>query len=208
MKLILAQPFQRLWAGRDAFEAAEQLQGEVFRELEGRRTLRTEVEGAGYFVKIHRGIGWGEIFKNLFSAKLPVLGAGQEWRAIQRLHEVGVPTMTAVAYGERGSNPAQRASLIHSTFNVSKSAFTAPCRGMVTIKCGLMICACWLPAMEARRRRILFRTTAFPTRFVTVKPNLGSVSSLSGRVARIRSRPLHEAPCWRTAAKSPVRRRR
>lgn len=58
MKLILAQPFKRLWAGRDAFEAAEQLQGEVFRELEGRRTLRTEVEGAGYFVKIHRGIGW------------------------------------------------------------------------------------------------------------------------------------------------------
>ncbi len=27
----------------------------------GRRTLRTEVDGRGYFVKIHRGIGWGEI---------------------------------------------------------------------------------------------------------------------------------------------------
>src|SRR5690606_24501395 len=49
---------------------------------------------------------------NLFSAKLPVLGAGQEWRAIQRLHEVGVPTMTAVAYGERGSNPATQHSFI------------------------------------------------------------------------------------------------
>uniref|UniRef100_A0A1I7YB18 DUF885 domain-containing protein n=1 Tax=Steinernema glaseri TaxID=37863 RepID=A0A1I7YB18_9BILA len=73
----------RLWAGRDAFDAVEALQGEVYRELEGRRTLRTEVEGNGYFVKIHRGIGWGEIFKNLFTAKLPVLGAGQEWQAIQ-----------------------------------------------------------------------------------------------------------------------------
>jgi len=112
MKLILAEPFKRLWAGRDAFEAVEGLQGQVYRELEGRRTLRTEVEGRGYFVKIHRGIGWGEIFKNLLTAKLPVLGAGQEWQAVQRLHEVGVPTMTAVAYGERGSNPAAQHSFI------------------------------------------------------------------------------------------------
>ena len=44
--------------------------------------------------------------------QLPVLGAGQEWRAIQRLHQVGVPTMTAVAYGARGSNPAAQHSFI------------------------------------------------------------------------------------------------
>lgn len=112
MKLIVAEPFKTLWAGRDPFEAVEQLQGQVYRELEGRRTLRTEVGGRGFFVKIHRGIGWGEIVKNLSTAKLPVLGAGQEWRAIQRLHHVGVPTMTAVAYGERGSNPATQHSFI------------------------------------------------------------------------------------------------
>ena len=112
MKLMLAEPFKSLWAGQDAFTAVEALQGQVYRELEGRRTLRTEVQGRGYFVKIHRGIGWGEIIKNLLTAKLPVLGAGQEWRAIQRLTEAGVPTMTAVAYGERGSNPAAQHSFI------------------------------------------------------------------------------------------------
>ncbi|MDH4611903.1 lipopolysaccharide core heptose(I) kinase RfaP [Pseudomonas sp. BN102] len=112
MKLVLKEPFERLWAGRDAFTAVETLQGQVYRELEGRRTLRTEVEGRGYFVKIHRGIGWGEIAKNLLTAKAPVLGAGQEWTAIQRLHQAGVPTMTAVAFGERGSNPAQQHSFI------------------------------------------------------------------------------------------------
>ncbi|EIK54466.1 MAG: lipopolysaccharide core heptose(I) kinase RfaP [Pseudomonadaceae bacterium] len=111
-RLILAEPFKSLWAGRDAFAEVERLQGQVYRELEGRRTLRTEVDGRGYFVKIHRGIGWGEIVKNLLTAKAPVLGAGQEWRAIQRLHEVGVPTMTAVAYGERGVNPASQHSFI------------------------------------------------------------------------------------------------
>src|SRR5471030_3544317 len=112
MKLMLAEPFKSLWAGRDPFAEVEGLQGEVYRELEARRTLRTEVDGRGYFVKIHRGIGWGEIVKNLVTAKLPVLGAGQEWQAIQRLQEIGVPTMTAVAYGERGSNPADQHSFI------------------------------------------------------------------------------------------------
>jgi heptose I phosphotransferase len=112
MKLILAEPFKSLWAGRDAFHEVEGLQGEVYRELEARRTLRTEVAGKGFFVKIHRGIGWGEIFKNLLTAKLPVLGAGQEWRAIQRLQKAGVPTMTAVAYGEKGRNPADQHSFI------------------------------------------------------------------------------------------------
>ncbi|WP_455926375.1 lipopolysaccharide core heptose(I) kinase RfaP [Pseudomonas putida] len=112
MKLILAEPFKSLWAGRDPFEAVEALQGEVYRELEARRTLRTEVDGRGYFVKIHRGIGWGEIVKNLVTAKLPVLGAGQEWQAIERLQQVGVATMTGVAYGERNSNPADQHSFI------------------------------------------------------------------------------------------------
>ncbi len=112
MQLILAEPFKSLWRGKDVFAEVERLEGQVYRELEGRRTLRTEVDGRGYFVKIHRGIGWGEIVKNLLTAKAPVLGAGQEWRAIQRLHEAGVPTMTAVAYGERGANPASQHSFI------------------------------------------------------------------------------------------------
>ena len=112
MKLVLEEPFRSLWAGRDAFAAVEALQGEVFRELEARRTLRTEVAGRGYFVKIHRGVGWGEILKNWLTAKAPVLGAGQEWQAIQALQAAGVPTMTPVAYGEKGWSPAAQHSFI------------------------------------------------------------------------------------------------
>lgn len=54
MRLVLEEPFKRLWSGRDPFEAVEALQGKVYRELEGRRTLRTEVDGRGYFVKIQK----------------------------------------------------------------------------------------------------------------------------------------------------------
>lgn len=110
--LFLDEPFRSLWQGRDPFVAVEALQGEVFRELEARRTLRTEIDGQGYFVKIHRGVGWGEILKNLLSLRLPVLGAANEWQAIARLTELGVATMQAVAYGARGRNPARQHSFI------------------------------------------------------------------------------------------------
>ena len=108
----LAAPFAELWAGQDPFVAVEALQGKVFRELEGRRTLRADVAGRGYFVKIHRGIGWGEVFKNLFSLRLPVLGAENEWQASRRLTEAGVATLRAVAWGRRGWNPARQHSFI------------------------------------------------------------------------------------------------
>lgn len=108
----LEEPLRTLWAGQDPFAAAEALQGEVLRALEGRRTLRTEIAGRGYYVKIHRGIGWLEILKNLLSGRLPVLGAGNEWRALERLAALGVDTMRAVAFAERGSNPARRHSFI------------------------------------------------------------------------------------------------
>jgi heptose I phosphotransferase len=110
--LVLDEPFLSLWAGQDAFACVEALQGKVLRALEGRRTFRTEIGGRGYFVKIHRGVGWGEILKNLLSGRLPILGAANEWHAVQRLSILGVDTMRAVAFGERGSNPASRHSFL------------------------------------------------------------------------------------------------
>ena len=110
--LFLDEPFLSAWRGRDPFAAVEALEGEVFRELEARRTLRTEVAGRAYFVKIHRGVGWAEILKNLLSLRLPVLGASNEWRAILRLEELAVDTMHAVAFAQRGTNPATQHSFI------------------------------------------------------------------------------------------------
>ncbi len=108
----LAPPFDALWAGRDPHAAVEALQGQVFRELEARRTLRFEIAGRGYFVKIHRGVGWAEIVKNLVSLRAPVLGAGNEYRALRRLTEIGVASMTPVAFAERGVDPARQHSFI------------------------------------------------------------------------------------------------
>lgn len=110
--VFLEEPFTSAWEGRDPFVEVEKLEGLVYRELEARRTLRFEFSGRGYFVKIHRGVGWMEIIKNLLLLRLPVLGASNEWRALARLHELGVETMRAVAFGMRGRNPARQHSFI------------------------------------------------------------------------------------------------
>ena len=127
-RVWLAPPFDRLWAGRDPFDAVEALSGETYRELEARRTLRCEVEGHAYFVKIHRGVGWFEIVENLVRGRVPVLGAHNELAAIRRLEALGVATMTPVAFGERGANPATRRSFIVTEALAPTVALDEHCR--------------------------------------------------------------------------------
>ncbi len=105
--MIYLNPFfAAFWAGKDPFEEAFQLEGEVFRQVKTRRTFRFEAGGKSYFAKVHHGVGWREIFKNLIQFKVPVLSARNEYEAIRRLEELGVSTMRAAAFGERGRNPA------------------------------------------------------------------------------------------------------
>ncbi|WP_430517280.1 lipopolysaccharide kinase InaA family protein, partial [Escherichia coli] len=51
----LEEPLATLWRGKDAFAEVKKLNGEVFRELETRRTLRFELAGKSYFLKWHKG---------------------------------------------------------------------------------------------------------------------------------------------------------
>ena len=105
--------FRRLWPPpEDPFRRVAELAGEEFRKVKSRRTFRVELEGKGFFVKHHLGVGWGEIFKNWLMFKRPVLGALDEFNALRRLHELGVPTMTPAACGCRGTNPAKLESFL------------------------------------------------------------------------------------------------
>ena len=108
----LQEPFKQQWQGKDPFVEALKLDGEVFRALETRRTLRFEMMGKGYFLKYHHGTTLKEVLKNLISFRLPVLGADREWLAIHRLKSLGVDTMTGVAFGQKGLNPLRRTSFI------------------------------------------------------------------------------------------------
>lgn len=108
----LRDDFQQAWQGKDPQELLESMDGKVYRELEARRTFRFEMNGKGFFAKVHSGVGWGEIIENLLRFRLPVLGARNEWLALNKLQEIGIDTMTPVGFGETGKNPATQRSFL------------------------------------------------------------------------------------------------
>ncbi|MEQ8484525.1 MAG: lipopolysaccharide core heptose(I) kinase RfaP [Pseudomonadales bacterium] len=111
-RLFLRDDLARAWGPDRVFERVLALQGDVYRAVADRRTLRIEVAGRAYFVKVHTGAGWGEIAKNLLTGRLPVVGARNEYAACRHLEQAGVPAPTVAAFGERGWNPARRLSFV------------------------------------------------------------------------------------------------
>ena len=108
----LRADFAAAWQDQDPQQLLENMEGETYRALEARRTFRFELNGKGFFAKVHGGVGWLEIIENLIRLRAPVLGARNEWEALKRLHDIGVATMTPVAFGESGWNPATRRSFL------------------------------------------------------------------------------------------------
>ena len=94
----------------DVFAALSATEGEVYRRSARRRTSRVVIGDKTYFAKVHEGVGWREIAKNLLAGKRPVLGARHDFEASRRLRAEGVAVPEVAAFGERGVNPARRRS--------------------------------------------------------------------------------------------------
>ena len=103
---------QGLKQNKGFFDQIMQIKGKIFRALENRKTLQFEQSGKSYFVKQHFGVGWKEIVKNLLQLRLPIISAKNEWRAVLKLDSLNIPTLSLVAYGERGLNPAHKQSFM------------------------------------------------------------------------------------------------
>ena len=110
--LYLREDLAAAWRGEDPFERVARLEGEVFRDVAARRTLRFETAGRSYFVKMHSGVGWLEILKNLLVLRRPVIDASNEYQACLLLPRFGVATPAPAAFGIRGRSPASRQSFI------------------------------------------------------------------------------------------------
>ena len=110
--LNLADALQTAWKGKDIYDLLFKLEGQVYREKEGRRTFRFEMDGQSYFAKVFMGIGWKALLSCLLKFRKPIISAENEWRAIQKLSQLGIATMRLVGYGKRGYNPARRQSFI------------------------------------------------------------------------------------------------
>ena len=78
--LFVRDDLAAAWRGADPFEHLARVDGEVFRDVEARRTFRFEAGGRSYFAKVHSGVGWREILKNLLVLRLPVVDGGTKPR--------------------------------------------------------------------------------------------------------------------------------
>lgn len=152
--LILRPDLKKLFPGPETqvFDKVMSLEGETYRELASRRTLRIVLDGRGYFAKLHFGVGWREIFKNIIFLRLPVVGARTEWQAIQAFERLGVATMSIAGFGERGFNPAGRQSFL----------LTDELVGTISLE---DYCRCWPKVQPAPRlKRSIIAKVALMTR--------------------------------------------
>jgi heptose I phosphotransferase len=110
--IFLDKNIKDLFSEGDVYEIAKNLEGKIYREVANRTTKEFTHNGINYFIKYHGGVGWKEIFKNLFKLTLPTIGANREWKAINRLNELNISCPEAVAICSRGLNPANSESFL------------------------------------------------------------------------------------------------
>ena len=96
----------------NAFDWLMNVDGKVHRAVKNRRTVEFALGGRRYFIKAHRGAGWGEVMKNWANARPPVVSAEPEWRAIEALNRAGIATPRVSGKGLRGSAPAALESFV------------------------------------------------------------------------------------------------
>lgn len=88
------------------------MEGETYRDVAGRRTLRVQIGGRFYFLKLHYGVGWIEIVKNWMVAKRPVIGAENEYTVCRDLHALGIPAPIPAAYAASDNIVPTRRSFV------------------------------------------------------------------------------------------------
>ena len=92
MSIELDEELARHFPGDTAFDELMACEGEKFRHVKTRRTLKFERGGKNYFIKIHRAIGWREVWKNWLGFKRPVTSARmlsaylrRRWEPLERV---------------------------------------------------------------------------------------------------------------------------
>jgi len=110
--IFLNEEVKNLFSSGDPFPIAENIEGEVFRKTANRITKEFTFEGNRYFVKLHYGVGWKEILKNILKFRIPTIGASPEWKALKKLRTLGIECPEPVGFYSAGINPANLKSFL------------------------------------------------------------------------------------------------
>lgn len=127
--------------GLTSFDSVARFRGvTVVRNVSGhvtaRFTLATSRGPAEFFIKTHRFPPIKEFIKPLTQLRRPVVGARHEWDAMLRLHELGIPSMTPVAMGQRGFSSFVISEAVENCDNLAERLQQAPAteRSLLQVK--------------------------------------------------------------------------
>lgn len=112
MDYFIYPELQNCFDSKDPFNAVMALDGDIYRELDGRKTLAFKYKDKRYFAKLHQGAGWTEIWKNLRQLRTPIITAVNEYKAIKKVEALGLKSTPIVGFGKRGCNPAKKRSFL------------------------------------------------------------------------------------------------
>lgn len=110
--IFLNKELESLFLSGDPFEVAGEIKGKIFRKTANRITKEFSFKGNNYFIKLHYGIGWKEIVKNLLKLRMPTIGAFPEWKALKKLKSLGIDCPEPVGFYSKGTNPAKSKSFL------------------------------------------------------------------------------------------------
>lgn len=96
----------------DPFSALMQQEGQVYREVKRRKTIKFTLDNKTYFAKLFWGVSVAEILKSLIKGQKPVVDASHEYKALMMLNPLGIHVPKVVAYDTKGCNPLTRRSFI------------------------------------------------------------------------------------------------
>jgi len=91
--------------GADPFEWFLEGGGEVHRHIKNRLTYEVHLGNLHFYVKRHLGCGWGEVFKEWYRFRKPVVSARTEWEGAATIADAGVRVPKVLGKGERGRYP-------------------------------------------------------------------------------------------------------
>lgn len=74
-------------------------EGTCYRAQKGRTTSLIHIGEHDYFIKQHDGIALGEVLKNLLRLRMPIWGAKNEWRALQKCEAIGLQAPQWIGHG-------------------------------------------------------------------------------------------------------------
>ena len=151
---FLRDDIAAVWIETDPLEKAFALQGDVYRDVAGRKTMRVEIAGRYYFVKLHYGVGWREVLKNWLVFKRPVIGAENEYLVCRDLLGLGIAAPVPAAFAQSAGAIAARRSFV----------LCDELKGYTSLE---DITDGWIdqPADSRTRQRLLYAVARFAQRF-------------------------------------------